>query len=106
MTENETKHRMSAIQKRILISLYLLEKKLEGPIAVSDLRRILNKDRRGRGEPGLQVSNFSVSCKALNQRDYLMKFRDKMTLRVAYRLTEKGQLEGEKGYTEMMKELD
>lgn len=45
MTDKEIKHRMSTIQRSILISLYLLERKLEGPIEVRDLRRILNKDR-------------------------------------------------------------
>lgn len=106
MAEKETKHRMSAIQKSILISLYLLEMKLGGPIAVSDLRRILNKDRRERGVSDLQVSNFSVSCKTLNQRGYLHKFRDKTTLSVAYKLTDKGIVEGEKEYSIMLKNIN
>ncbi|WP_243211158.1 hypothetical protein JQ760_028035 (plasmid) [Klebsiella pneumoniae] len=106
MTEKEIKHRMSTIQKSILISLYLLEKKIESPIEVRDLRRILNRDRFDRGVPELHSSNFSVSCKVLNQRGYLHKFRDKRTLCVAYKLTEKGIVEGEKEYTKMLKDLE
>ncbi|EIZ1085863.1 hypothetical protein MPI44_004411 [Klebsiella oxytoca] len=106
MTGKEIKHRMSTIQKSILISLYLLEKKLESPIEVRDLRRILNRDRYERGVPELHASNFSVSCKTLNQRGYLHKFRDKITLCVAYKLTEKGIVEGEKEYTKMLNDLD
>ncbi|QRC83469.1 hypothetical protein IFY68_05512 (plasmid) [Klebsiella pneumoniae] len=106
MTDKEIKHRMSTIQRSILISLYLLERKLEGPIEVRDLRRILNKDRCERGVPELHASNFSVSCKVLNQRGFLYKFRDKVTLCVAYKLTEKGVVEGEKEYTKLLKELE
>ncbi|MEQ0217779.1 hypothetical protein ABLV18_27185 [Klebsiella sp. CN_Kp114] len=106
MTEQEIKHRMSAIQKNILISLYLLEKKLGSPIEIRKLRQILNKERRERGVPDLQASNFAVSCKVLNQRGYLHKFRDKKTLYVAYKLTEKGSSEGEMEYIEMLKNID
>ncbi|WP_193756854.1 hypothetical protein [Xenorhabdus sp. KJ12.1] len=71
---------------------------MNSPVAVSDLRKILNKTRA----VDLQISNFSVSCKTLKDRGYLLKYRDKITLRVAYRLTEKGMEEGEKEYVKRM----
>ncbi len=94
MSGNGTKHRMSAVQRTIILSMYLLEENLKDPIAVSDLRRIINKNRASLEEPLLERGNFAVSCKTLSERGYLTKYRDKRTLKVAYRLTEAGTVDG------------
>lgn len=94
MSGNGTKHRMSAVQRTIILSMYLLEENLKNPIAVSDLRRIINKNRASLEEPLLERGNFAVSCKTLSERGYLTKYRDKRTLKVAYRLTEVGTADG------------
>lgn len=103
MQEKELIHRMSAIQRNIMLVLYLLSKKKDGPVSVTDLRRIINKDREARLLPDLLINNFSVSCKTLFQRGLLRKFRDKDTLKVSYMLTENGEHEGFKEYERVMK---
>lgn len=105
MADERLKHRMSSIQREVLTSLFLLGKKLEGPISVSDLRRILNKNRRDQGLTELYVSNFSVSCKTLCKRGFLLKFRNPSTLSVAYALTEKGVNEGKKEYMKILENI-
>lgn len=105
MSDKEFRHRMSASQKSILITLFVLSRKLTGPFEVSKIRQIINKDRIQSNVPELQVSNFSVSCKTLFTRGFLRKFRDKNSLKVLYSLTEEGHLAAEKEYDLLVKNL-
>ncbi|EOC0011616.1 hypothetical protein ACI0X9_003301 [Cronobacter turicensis] len=105
MSEKEFRHRMSATQKSILITLYVLSRKLPGPFEVGTIRKIINKDRCQSNFTEIQVSNFSVSCKTLFTRGLLRKFRDKNSLKVLYSLTEDGHQAAEKEYDLLVKSL-
>ncbi|MBK0004241.1 hypothetical protein [Erwinia sp. S38] len=81
----ETARRTSPLQKRILIVLAALSQKRPGPVAISDLKNMLE---RGSVQP-VYANNLRGSCKRMNAAGWLRILRAP-NLQLAVELTDSG----------------
>lgn len=101
---NNISPRLSGVQKDILYVLYSLAERthMVAPIPAMLLLNILNKGRLNI----IADTNFRRSCHTLVQHGYLYKYRDRQSLKLAFRLTEKGNISAAGIYQKRLSELE
>ncbi|HDT5863465.1 TPA: chromosome segregation protein ParM [Aeromonas hydrophila subsp. hydrophila] len=80
--------RLSKTQKDVLFVLLGIEQRgRRGPVPNVDLFELLNKHR----DRELFDNNFRISCHTLVKNGLLLKYRDPVSLKLAFLLTESGR---------------
>ena len=83
---SDIKNRNSALQKDILFVFLHIRERNDTLLPFTKLHFILNSGR----SQDVQKSNLRTSCQTLVKRGLLLKYRDKIALTVAYRLSSTG----------------
>lgn len=80
--------RLSKTQKDVLFVLYGIERRgRHEPVSNVNLFEILNKHR----DTELFDNNFRTSCHTLVKHELLLKYRDPVSLKLAFQLSESGR---------------
>ncbi|MOA36434.1 hypothetical protein D3C78_1579570 [compost metagenome] len=80
--------RLSKTQKDVLFVLYGIERRgRPEPVSNVNLFKILNKHR----DTELFDNNFRTSCHTLVKNELLLKYRDPVSLKLAFQLSDSGR---------------